>query len=175
LTYGGQGTRKKGVHAEDHAVIYTGQAPIFKDGEQISKRSIRMVPKSSRHKLDPASRINYAKVYTVEHNVKVYFVGEIAEKHEQQVVTDYNNTHKPLPDRPYYAATGEDTYDHAQGEDPAYPYDPESSYHSDVRRDDYEDPGTAPLPSVDEGIEPIAGDASSVPHDYRHQEDLYDA
>jgi len=168
LTYGGQGTRKKGVHAEDHAVIYTEPSPIFKDGEQITKKSIRMVPDSSRHKLDTASRINYAKVYTVEHNVKVYFVGRITRKHEQQVVTDYNNTHQPLPDRPYYAATGEDTYGHAQGGDSEYSYPLRHEY----------DPAVGPLDIVEEGVEPAVGDDhihGGMSHDYSHQQDLYDA
>lgn len=121
LTYGGQGTLKKGVHASDHAVIYTGKSPTLKGKERITKRAIRMVPSDPRHKLDSASRINYAKLYTVEHNVKVQFIGSIAQKYEQQVVTDYNATHQPLPDRPYYPGTSdENTFGHAQGLDPRY-------------------------------------------------------
>jgi hypothetical protein len=121
LTYGGQGTLKRGVHASDHAVIYTGKAPIMKANEKITKRAIRMVPLSPQHKLDNTSRINYAKLYTIEHNVKVYFIGSIAPKYEQQVVTDYNATHQPLPDRPYYAGTSdENTFGYAQGPDPTY-------------------------------------------------------
>lgn len=198
LTYGGQGTLKKGVHAEDHTIIYTGHSAVAKDGERLTKRSIRMVPLSSRHKLDPASRINYAKVYTVEHNVKVWFVGEVAKKHEQQVVTDYNNTHQPLPDRPYYAANGEDTYEHAQGEDPSSSYTypvasgeeayehaqgdgPSSSYTYPVAPE--EEPSDRTLGRVEEDFEPEvlenrAGTSSvpyDAPHDYNHQPDLYDA
>lgn len=34
-------------------------------------------PTEPRHRLDVTSRLNYAKVYTVEHNVKVCFIGKI--------------------------------------------------------------------------------------------------
>jgi hypothetical protein len=48
-----------------------------------------MIPDTPRLKLDPAARMNYAKVYTLEHNVKLHFVGRIAPKYEQQVILDY--------------------------------------------------------------------------------------
>jgi hypothetical protein len=81
-----------------------------------------MVPDTERHKLDQASRINYAKVYTVEHNVKVSFIGRIAQKYEQQVTTDYNETHGLLPDRPTYKEdVAENVFEHAEGMDPRYP------------------------------------------------------
>lgn len=116
MTYGGQGTLKKGVHAESHAVIYTSKAPVMKPGERITKKSIKMDPFSPRDKLDPTSRINYAKLYTVEHNVKVHFVGKVVEKHEQRVVTDYNGTHSPLTYRPYVPVNEEDSM-YAEGGD----------------------------------------------------------
>jgi hypothetical protein len=121
LTYGGQATLKKGLHASDHAVIYTGKAPLMKEREKITKRAIRMIPINPKHKLDNASRLNYAKLYTIEHNVKVQFIGAVAPKYEQQVVIDYNATHQPLPDRPYYPGTSdENTFGYAQGADPGY-------------------------------------------------------
>ena len=121
LTYGGQATTKKGVHGRDHAVIFTGKSSSIFKGEKLSKKAIRMIPDSSRHHLDPASRINYAKVYTVEHNVKVYFIGKISQKHEQQVTTDYNDTHRPLPDRPFSGDMTDEEFGHAEGTDPNYP------------------------------------------------------
>jgi hypothetical protein len=53
-----------------------------------------MIPKTQRDKLEPASRINYAKVYTVEHNVKVCFIGHIAEPSKKQMLGDFDNTWK---------------------------------------------------------------------------------
>jgi len=52
---------------------------------------------SPADKLDPASRLNYEKIYTVEHNVKVCFVGRLASKSEEKnVITHYNESHPPL-------------------------------------------------------------------------------
>jgi len=116
LTYGGQGTLKKGVHAESHAVIYTSKAPVMKPGERITKKSIKMDPFSPRDRLDPTSRINYAKLYTVEHDVKVHFVGKVFARHEQRVVTDYNGTHSPLAYRPYVPVNEEESM-YADGRD----------------------------------------------------------
>jgi hypothetical protein len=90
----------------------------------MTKKPIRMIPDTSEHHLDDASRINYAKVYTVEHNVKVYFIGKISRKYEQQVTTDYNSTHRPLPDRPYDGDMTDEDFGHAEGPDPQYPARP---------------------------------------------------
>lgn len=44
----------------------------------MTKRPIR-VKQYGSHKLDRASRLNYAKIYTIEYHVKAWFVGEIRE------------------------------------------------------------------------------------------------
>jgi hypothetical protein len=49
-----------------------------------------MIPIDPREKLDPASRVNFTKLYTVEQNVKLCFIGSIDPKDEQQVASDYN-------------------------------------------------------------------------------------
>lgn len=59
-----------------------------------------MVSYSAREKLDKTSRMNYAKVYTVEHNVKVYFIGEIYSKDWNILVEDYNRINKLDGDMP---------------------------------------------------------------------------
>jgi hypothetical protein len=38
---------------------------------------IRITPNKERDRLDPRSRINYCKLYTIEHNVKVYDFGMV--------------------------------------------------------------------------------------------------
>lgn len=48
-----------------------------------------MDPLTSQDKLLPASRVNYSKVYTVEHNVKVCFIGKIHEESEKTFFTDF--------------------------------------------------------------------------------------
>ncbi|KAG9234459.1 hypothetical protein BJ875DRAFT_461416 [Amylocarpus encephaloides] len=77
LTYQQQGVRKPGVKQDEHAIIYTGDAPS--DGEDgLIRQPIEMITKYPWEKLDPKSRIHYAKTYTVEHNVRVFIIGKIA-------------------------------------------------------------------------------------------------
>jgi hypothetical protein len=90
LTYGSQGTNKPGVKAEYHAMIYTSRAvpsPLW--GEQLVKRAVRMELSSPEEKLDPTSRVNYAKVYTIEHNVRVCFIGKIHADSRATFETDF--------------------------------------------------------------------------------------
>jgi hypothetical protein len=99
LTYGGQGVNKKGVLAGHHAIIYSSKKPVAFRGERekgLTMHSIRVVPNNPRHKLDEASRLNYAKQYTVEYNVKSWFIGKVHADSEWQLRTDYNRVHTPL-------------------------------------------------------------------------------
>jgi len=59
---------------DHHTIIYTGSQPQWLPGEYelgLTKTPIKVEPVNPRHKLDIASRLNYAKPYTVEYNVKV--------------------------------------------------------------------------------------------------------
>ena len=113
LTYGGQGTAKSGVKPQDHAIVYTsdkGQKrrkeekdipPEELEGEEkLIKKPIRINPLTPRDNLHPASRLNYAKIYTVEYNVKVAFVGTLHEKSVKYFKRDFNNTHADLAPDP---------------------------------------------------------------------------
>jgi hypothetical protein len=125
LTYGFQGVLKYGVHPNDHAVVYSSRrdGPYISDREEglMTKKPIRIEIKDPAHKLDPWSRLNYAKVYTVEHNVKVLFIGKVADNYEQAVVASFNDTHPPLDSRPYPERPDSPVFSHAQGPDPHYP------------------------------------------------------
>ncbi|KAF2453993.1 hypothetical protein BDY21DRAFT_354755 [Lineolata rhizophorae] len=89
-TYGGQGCSKPGVKVADHAVIFSGDptttppTSLSNEGE-FTKRPIRVElgrnVDPEEFALDPMSRINFAKAYTVEHNVKVIGIGVVAEEH----------------------------------------------------------------------------------------------
>jgi len=57
-----------------------------------------MEPRTHRDQLDPTSRLNYAKIYTVEYNVKVSFIGKIHKNSMKSFSRDYNLTHLPLPE-----------------------------------------------------------------------------
>lgn len=65
-----------------------------------------MVGRTPQDKLNAASRLNYAKIYTVEHNVKVLFIGKIASEHVHRLVDTYNRISKVTGPTTYY-----DTYD----------------------------------------------------------------
>jgi len=99
MSYEGRGATKPGVHAEHHAIIYTSPEPVWLTNEENAGmvfKPVKVVPDSGRHKLDKASRLNYAKLYTVEHNVKVWFIGNIHRDFLPQVLNDHNITHPPL-------------------------------------------------------------------------------
>jgi hypothetical protein len=102
LTYGFQGTSKAGVRSRDHAIIYTdkdGKAPKeLASEEKLVKKPIRVVPLTSRYALVAESRLNYAKVYTLEYNVRVCFIGQIHDKSIKHFNREYNITHQSLPE-----------------------------------------------------------------------------
>lgn len=104
MTYKKQATIKKGVKPQDHAIIYTedknrkGEKPTEAPGEEkLQNKPIRMDSKTARDQLDPLSRLNYAKIYTVEYNVKVCFIGSIHGKSVDNFCKAYNLKHQPLP------------------------------------------------------------------------------
>ena len=79
-TYNLQGTAKSGVNPAHHAIAHTGQDPGRTEHERRQRpmrSSIRVQQDDPRTALDPRSRLNYARIYTVEHNVKVRAFGWI--------------------------------------------------------------------------------------------------
>ncbi|KAJ5679270.1 hypothetical protein N7462_007514 [Penicillium macrosclerotiorum] len=80
-TYSGQGVGKAGVDRGKHAVIYMrGARPVTKSNEpKMTKEPLEVEPARPDQKLDPMSRVNFGKIYTVEHNVKVLPVGKVTE------------------------------------------------------------------------------------------------
>jgi hypothetical protein len=48
-----------------------------------------MEQSSTREKLEPESRVNYAKVYTIEHNIRVCFIGKIHTDSRATFETDF--------------------------------------------------------------------------------------
>ncbi|KAH7416798.1 hypothetical protein BKA64DRAFT_636196 [Cadophora sp. MPI-SDFR-AT-0126] len=100
-TYTRQGVTKKGVHAKHHTIAYSDKKPVYIRGERekgLTKTPIR-ISCPTRHKLDERSRLNYAKTYTVEYNVKVWFIGKVHEDSEWTLSTDYNRVHPLLQPR----------------------------------------------------------------------------
>jgi hypothetical protein len=82
------------VKPEHHAIIYTGNEPpreIDKE-EKLRCSPIQVIPRTPRDKLEMESRINYAKVYNVELNVKVQFIGHVAQSSQHKLNADFDAT-----------------------------------------------------------------------------------
>ncbi|KAF4235240.1 hypothetical protein CNMCM6805_008176 [Aspergillus fumigatiaffinis] len=79
-TYGGKGVAKPGVDPAKHAIVYMrGSVPTCKaDEPRMTKEPLEIEPARPDERLDEMSRLNFGKVYTVEHNVKVRHVGMIS-------------------------------------------------------------------------------------------------
>lgn len=79
---------------------------------------IKVQPARKEHKLTEWSRLNYAKVYTVEYNVKVWFIGKINPESEARLVADYNVIHPALQNPSLAPATAMSSHHfvkHSQG------------------------------------------------------------
>ncbi|KAG7103202.1 hypothetical protein HYQ46_012621 [Verticillium longisporum] len=78
LTYGGQGCKKRGLKPRHHGIIFTSAEPIMLEGEpELGAPPARMEAVTRGEKLTNSSRANYSKMMTIEHNVKVMFIGRI--------------------------------------------------------------------------------------------------
>jgi len=83
LTYQGQGTLKRGVKPDDHAAVYAENPKNLRSkekllaGEKLRKKPFAIFIEDSKEKIDPLTRINFSKIYTVEHNVKALKIGRI--------------------------------------------------------------------------------------------------
>ena len=73
-------SRRGAVNRPDmkyHAIVYTGShAPEALPGEELDLPPIRIRAERGEA-LQPQSRINFSKIYTIEHNVKVKEVGRV--------------------------------------------------------------------------------------------------
>ena len=77
-TYQGLGSAKKHAVKNYHSIVFTAPEPLKpQTAECRILSSIRIKPRKSGDTIDPMARLNYTKIYTVEHNVKVYDLGEV--------------------------------------------------------------------------------------------------
>jgi hypothetical protein len=88
VTYEGQGVAKPGVNKGLHSIAYiSSDEPRPQETEQPRYvelpmlPGIRIIPKKRRAKLDKMSRIDFSRMYIVEHNVKVFDFGQVAHSH----------------------------------------------------------------------------------------------
>jgi len=94
---------KRGLHPDDHSIIYVSTRTSTRTSEQRSllSKHIHRATLESINKLDPISRINYAKLYTVEHDAKSQFIEKVDGKSIDHVPAlnhgMYMNQEDPFP------------------------------------------------------------------------------
>jgi hypothetical protein len=160
-TYGNRGCGKLGLAKWQHCIAYTGkEVPDLLQGETPGKAeqgmltSIRVKPSRRGDAMYKASRINFAKIYTVEHNVKVYDFGDVYEKFVPQLLASWewvlncDLEGKPRP-----------------GPEPASPLQPLVNQPLPTVIED--------VPSVPPGAPPIHGSATSAWTDTINQNQLH--
>lgn len=87
-TYHGRATLHPGCVPSEHSAVYLDkQFPILLEGEHLTKEPICVIPSDPSISMDPKSRINYAKVFPIEMNVKVKDIGDVDPK-------DLHNLHR---------------------------------------------------------------------------------
>ncbi|KAI0127840.1 hypothetical protein BJ170DRAFT_683667 [Xylariales sp. AK1849] len=86
LTYGRRGC-KKGAKPEKHGIIYSPpHKPTMVPGEPpLGVLPVRLFIYTEGEKLAIQSRVNYSKHVTIEHNVKVLFIGSILLEDQDRV------------------------------------------------------------------------------------------
>jgi hypothetical protein len=105
-TYNRQGTTKNRVQSQHYAVVYAqGSEPLLAPGEMMTKRPISIVVENNLEKLDPMSRLNFGRVYTVEHNLKVSKVGRIAPEHMHVLEANFLETIRATNQQPTLEST----------------------------------------------------------------------
>ena len=83
MTYGRRGVAKAAVVKSEHAIVHSGKIPPTALADEEPKRGeLGMLPGAIRvdldthgDKLDPMSRVNFGRLYTIEHNLKVRSIG----------------------------------------------------------------------------------------------------
>jgi len=121
-TYGGQGAAKRDVRAEDHAIVYPTDDPEPDSDENLSKEPFGIIIEEPGETIDPKSRIDFGKVYTVEHNLKVMNVGRIHSADKNRLLRYFNESMGMLE-------ISEDAYDSEPRNEPRKPDKGKSSRH----------------------------------------------
>ncbi|KAK4191410.1 hypothetical protein QBC35DRAFT_12329 [Podospora australis] len=88
LTYSSRACTKKGVKPQTHGIVYSsGSRPRMVPREpDLGFPPVRLELYEMTEKLDWRSRVNYAKLQSIEHNCQVLFVGRIAPEDFEHVV-----------------------------------------------------------------------------------------
>jgi hypothetical protein len=81
-TYQKRGTTKSRINLENHAIVYVaGSEPkLLPEEESPGMGNFPIVIEDKSVTIDLSSRLNFGKVYTVEHNIKVRNIGKISKE-----------------------------------------------------------------------------------------------
>ena len=109
LTYGGRGILKPGVHLKGLAPAYSSGSKARHARDKGARETIWIRLTNSDERLDPKSLLNYAKIYT-EHDVKIFPIGHVDNKSDDQLTADYNAVHPVIAPRGVAQADG-NTFD----------------------------------------------------------------
>ena len=87
LTYGGKACKKRGTKAEKHGIIYDqrNRAQGLSGEPKLGFPPVKAEMTAEGEKLSKESRVNYSKLVTVEHNVRVLLIGSICSSSWQDV------------------------------------------------------------------------------------------
>lgn len=97
-SYSGNGLAEKKIPAKEwqaHTIVYSdGQDPKALPNEpKLNKNPIcvSMLSDNSVKNLKPTSRLYYGKPYSIEHNTRIWHLGEVIDRHLPQLLLDYND------------------------------------------------------------------------------------
>jgi hypothetical protein len=60
--------------------------------DKLIKKAVRVNNTSEKDRLAEESRVNYSKLYTIEHNIKVSFIGKIHDDSKHVFFTEVKRT-----------------------------------------------------------------------------------
>ena len=87
-THSGRGSPQG--NKNEHGIIFTGKtAPAPQNERGMQEKAIRVNPDDKGAVLDPKSRINYGKVYNIEHNVKVKNFGSLSPEYLAALIEQF--------------------------------------------------------------------------------------
>jgi hypothetical protein len=83
-----QGVYKQGIDLKAHAIIHMKGDPPKKEylDRRLDKEPLQVTPDYQGAKLESSSLLNFGKVYTVEHNVKVRSIGQITDVSKPKLI-----------------------------------------------------------------------------------------
>ncbi|KAK3075501.1 hypothetical protein LTR53_001118 [Teratosphaeriaceae sp. CCFEE 6253] len=93
-TYRGQSMRKDGIRIHEHGIIYTGKTPpeptdVPRHGPQMQQHPLKVDPDDRTERLDPLSRIDYAKQHNLDHKHRVRPIGKVSQHSLPYLLAQY--------------------------------------------------------------------------------------